>query len=210
MDEPQPTQNLFRPHEQHEPYEQAQPHDPYADRTQVLGPPDPTAYVDQGGYADPAGYPGPVRGAQPVPEWPRPIWRRRGALVGAGLLVLVVAGLVVGIVLAAPSSPPTPANAAATLPAASTAPAAGKGRKGPKLAPGEKIVAGTVSSVTNNQITVTLAKGGNPVTVTTDDTTKFVGSATSVTDLRAGQRVQMIVRNGTAVTIRAREPATGG
>jgi len=206
MDEP--TQNLFRPQDDATHLtDQGGP--AYEDQTQLMGqmgqvgplpPPDPGTRVFT---PIPSG---------PPPEWPQPIWRRRGALIGAGLLVLVIAGLVVGIMLAAPGSPPTPANAAATLPAASTAPVAGKGtgRKGPKLAPGERLVAGTISTVANDQVTVTPAKGGNPVTVTTDGTTKFAGGATSVTDLHPGERVQMIVRNGTAVTIRARSQPTGG
>lgn len=193
MDEP--TRSFFRPHE---------------DQTHLMGQGGPLPPPDQDTYAFAEQRPLP---SGPPPGWPRqPVWRRRGALIGAGLLVLVIAGLVAGIVLAAPNSPPTPTNAAATLPATSTAPAAGKGtgRKGPKLGPGERLVAGTISTIANDQVTVTPAKGGNPVTVTTDGTTKFAGGATSVTDLRPGQRVQMIVRNGTAVTIRARSQATGG
>ena len=181
MDEPQPTQNLFHTV-------------PPDEATRLIGP----------------------AGALPPPEWPAqpwrvPVWRRRGPLIGAGLLVLVVAGLVVGIVLAAPGSPPTPTNTAAAAPATSTAPAAGKaGKRGPKLGPGESLVLGTVASVTDGQLVVTPNKGGNPVTVTTNDTTKFVGGATSITELKPGQRVQVIVKNGVAVAIRARRTQSGG
>jgi hypothetical protein len=52
------------------------------------------------------------------------MWRRRGPLALAGVLVLSIVGLVVGIVLSVPS--PTPANTAVVVPAtATTQPAAG-------------------------------------------------------------------------------------
>jgi hypothetical protein len=190
MDEPQPTQNLFQAHE---------------DQTQLLGHAGPLP--DYGVPPTREYYAG-----APAPQWPVPLWRRRGALIGAGLLVLVVAGLVVGIVIAVPSSPSSVANAAAAASATSAAPTAAKGRtKGAaRLPAGESLVLGTVSSVGNGQLVVAPNKGGNPVTVTTDGTTRFAGGATSVTDLRPGERVQLIVRNGAAVTIRAREAPAGG
>lgn len=177
MDEPQPTQNLFQPD---------------ADQTQLIG--------QSGPLIEPAGIPY----AAP-PEWPAPPWRRRGPLIAAGVLVLAVAGLVVGIVLAVPSSPPQPSNAAVVAPA-STAPSLGRpvGRR-PKLGHGESLVNGTVSSVAGGQLVISSVKGGNPVTVTTNDTTKFGGGATSLADLHPGEHVQVIVRAGTAVTIRARQ-----
>jgi hypothetical protein len=145
----------------------------------------------------------------PPPQWPAlpPVRRRRGPLIIAGVVVLAAAGLVVGIVLAVPSSPPTPSNAAVAAPA-STAPSLGRRVAGhPKLGPGESMVVGTISSVTGGQLVIAPTKGGNPVTVTTNDTTKVAGGATSLTDLRPGEHVQVIVRAGTAVTIRARQAA---
>lgn len=92
---------------------------------------------------------------------------------------------------------------------ASTAPSLGRpvGRR-PKLGPGESMVTGTISSVANGQLVIAPGKGGNPVTVTMDDKTKVAGGATSLTDLHQGEHVQVIVRAGTAVTIRARRTPT--
>jgi hypothetical protein len=143
------------------------------------------------------------------PPQPLPLWRRRGPVILAGVGVLAVAGLVVGIVLASPSGPPVPANAAAVAPASTTTtPAAGRRAAGhPKLGPGESLVVGTISSVSTSQLVVTPGKGGNPVTVAVDGTTKVAGGASAIPDLHAGERVQVIVRAGTAVTIRARQTA---
>jgi hypothetical protein len=189
MDEPQPTQNFFRPHEgQYEGQYEGQHQDQTA---QQLAAP----YM-------------------PPPGWPVPVWRRRGALIGAAVVVLAIAGLVVGIVIAAPSSPPALSNTAAVAPATSTSAAAkgkGKGDRGRvKLQPGERLVLGTVSSVTGGQLVVTPTKSGSPVTVTTNSTTRFAGGATSVTDLKQGERVQLIVKDGTAVAVRARQAPAGG
>ncbi|HEX4722928.1 MAG TPA: hypothetical protein VH333_10470 [Pseudonocardiaceae bacterium] len=148
----------------------------------------------------------------PPSEWPVPVWRRRGALIGAVAVVLAIAGIVVGIVIAAPSSPPATANTAAVAPATTARAAAdgkGKGNR-VQLQPGESLVLGTVSSVADGQLVVTPTKGGDPVTVTTSATTRFAGDATSVTDLRQGERVQLIVKAGAAVAIRAREAPAGG
>lgn len=215
MDEPQPTENFFSPHEE-----------PPADPTQMLGhagtmpPPDypgPQPTTEFYGTMPPPEppYGAPQAAYPPPPGWPVPFWRRRGALIGAGVLVLVVVGLVVGIVLAIPGTPPTPTNTAAVSPSASSTAHAPGGKVGkhaarPHLAPGESLVTGSVSSVTGGQLTVTPANGGQPVTVTTDGTTRFAGGVTSITDLQQGQRVQMIVRNGTAVAIRARKTTAGG
>jgi hypothetical protein len=76
---------------------------------------------------------GPTRSFGPTewfgpPEQPpathAPMWRRRGPLAAAGVLVLSIVGLVIGIVLSAPA--PIPANTAVVAPATATAqPAAG-------------------------------------------------------------------------------------
>ena len=201
MDEPQPTQNFFSPHD---------------DQTALLGHAGPLPEAeppsDHGEYYGSVPQPTAVHYAPP-PEWPVPVWRRRGALIGAAAVVLAIAGVVAGIVIAAPSSTPTASNTAAVAPATSAQAAStgkGKGAGRVKLQPGESLLLGTVSSVTNGQLVVTPAKGGDPVTVTTNGTTRFAGGATSVTDLRQGERVQLIVKDGAAVAIRARKAATGG
>jgi len=91
---------------------------------------EPTRHIGQSGPLDD---PSPTRSYGPTewfgpPEQPpltrAPMWRRRGPLAAAGVLVLSIVGLVIGIVLSAPA--PIPANTAVVAPATATAqPAAG-------------------------------------------------------------------------------------
>jgi len=90
---------------------------------------EPTRHIGQSGPLDD---PSPTRSYGPTewfgpPEQPPlthvPMWRR-GPLAAAGVLVLSIVGLVIGIVLSAPA--PIPANTAVVAPATATAqPAAG-------------------------------------------------------------------------------------
>src|SRR5882757_9150978 len=95
------------------------------------GPPDdpsptkqsvPTEQFSPTEQINPTQWFGPPEWVGPPPQ--APMWRRRGPLALAGVLVLSIVGLVVGIVLSVPS--PTPANTAVVVPAtATTQPAAG-------------------------------------------------------------------------------------
>ncbi|HEX4703461.1 MAG TPA: hypothetical protein VH352_15140 [Pseudonocardiaceae bacterium] len=170
------------------------PFDPNATQQLPHEPPQPTMHIGQAGPL-------------PPPQvWHTPVWRRRGPLIGAGVLILAIVGLVVGIVVAMPASTPTPTNTAASAPATGT-PKAGHGHKAKakgngqaKLAPGESVLLGTVGSVSGTQLTVT-PDSGPQVTLTTAST-KIAGGAKAVTDLKPGERVEVVVKNGAAVTVR--------
>jgi hypothetical protein len=174
------------------------PFDPQATQQLPPQPPQPTMHLGQAGPA----------AAQ---VWHQPLWRRRGPLIGAGILVLAIAGLVAGIVLAMPSTP-APTNTAAAAPATTAPSAAGHGRKGAKagkakgagqakLAPGESVLLGTVGSVSGTQLIVTPDSGAQ-VTLMTTASTKVAGGTKALTDLKPGERVEVVVKDSTAVAVR--------
>ncbi|HEY7812862.1 MAG TPA: hypothetical protein VIC62_06460 [Nakamurella sp.] len=145
--------------------------------------------------------------AGPLPTAP-PVWRRRGPLFGAGVLILAIAGLVVGIVLDMPAPAPVPTNTAAAAPATGTPAAghghkrakAGKGAGQTKLAPGESVLLGTVGSVSGTQLTIN-PDSGSQVTLTTTNT-KIAGGTKAITDLKPGERVEVVVKDNAAVAVR--------
>jgi hypothetical protein len=147
---------------------------------------------------------------QQPPPAPPPPPRRRSGWVRSWTVPAVIGGvLVLGVLLAAGvftgplGSTRTDGTAAAAeasgldevlQPAASDAASGplGKGRRGarlPKLAEGEKVVAGSVSSFVDNKLVVRKDNGVD-VTVPTNADTKVRGTeGKALTDLKAGQRV---------------------
>jgi TusA-related sulfurtransferase len=108
-------------------------------------------------------------------------------------------------------STPVPTNTAATAPATAAPNAVGHGRKGTKagkakgagqakLAPGESVLLGTVGSVSGTQLTIT-PDSGSQVTFTTTNT-KIAGGTKAITDLKPGERIEVVVKDGAAVAVR--------
>jgi hypothetical protein len=145
--------------------------------------------------------------------------RRTWWWVGGGIGVLVVVGLIVGIALSGgSSSPPAAGPAPIVAPSSSTggAPAttgkngkAAKGAGGVRVGAGISALQGPVTSVGDGKLTIT-PEGLPAVSVTTTDSTKVSGGgASSLSDLKPGQPVIVLVKDGTAVTVRVRGKGAG-
>jgi hypothetical protein len=129
-------------------------------------------------------------------------------LVGAIVAVLLVGGVVTTIVLTS-----GPSSATASPAPASSTPTPGKHGKAAKgtkhkhaaggaLAAGDSELQGSLTSVDSGKVTIT-PDGLSPITVNTSDTTKVSGTnASSLSDLKSGQQVTVVIKSGTAVTIR--------
>lgn len=169
------------------------PHHPPPGRAE---PEPPTAWLPLGESA-----------TRRLPVGAPPVWRRRSWQLGVGIGALAAVGLVAGIALASPD-PSTPAaapQAGVSAPSAppTAPPSAGAGHRGGRFAvgPGESLLRGTVGSVAGDRVTVAAA-GGGQTSVLTDAATTFVGNARSAADLTPGERITVLVKDGTAVAVR--------